>query len=91
MEEANVIISLSDKDGYAILSVEDNGRGIKKEYQEFIFDKFYRVPKGDLARTRGTGLGLAFVKQLTEEQKGLVSVESELGKGSTFTIYYPLD
>jgi two-component system, OmpR family, phosphate regulon sensor histidine kinase PhoR len=87
----SIFITAGTKDGFAYLSVKDSGVGISKKDQKYIFDKFYRVPKGDLARTRGTGLGLAFVRQLTEEQKGKVSVESELSKGSTFTIYYPLD
>jgi two-component system phosphate regulon sensor histidine kinase PhoR len=78
-------------DSYAYISVKDAGVGISKRDQKYIFDKFYRVPKGNLARTRGTGLGLAFVKQLVEEQKGKVSVQSVLGEGSTFTLYYPLD
>jgi two-component system, OmpR family, phosphate regulon sensor histidine kinase PhoR len=91
-EEARVIsITAGSRDEFAYLSVKDSGVGISKKDQKYIFDKFYRVPKGDLARTRGTGLGLAFVRQLTEKQKGKVSVESESGKGSTFTIYYPLD
>lgn len=86
-----IAISGGKSDSYAFISVKDYGVGISTKDQKYIFDKFYRVPKGNLARTSGTGLGLAFVKQLTVEQKGKVSVESEVGKGSTFTIYYPLD
>lgn len=86
-----VEISLGKLEGFAFVAVKDFGAGISKKDQRYIFDKFYRVPKGNLARTQGTGLGLALVKQLTEEQKGKVSVQSELGKGSIFTLFYPLD
>lgn len=86
-----VEIKLGKVDEFAFVAVTDFGAGISKKDQRYIFDKFYRVPKGNLARTQGTGLGLALVKQLTEEQKGKVSVQSELGKGSTFTLFYPLD
>lgn len=84
-------IILGKQDGFGFVALKDFGVGISKKDQRYIFDKFYRVPKGNLARTRGTGLGLALVQQLTEEQKGKVSVQSESGKGSTFTLYYPLD
>jgi two-component system, OmpR family, phosphate regulon sensor histidine kinase PhoR len=73
------------------LAVKDHGVGISKTDQKHIFDKFYRVSSGNLAKSLGTGLGLSLVKQLVEEQKGKISVSSELGKGSVFTIYLPLD
>ena len=72
------------------VSVKDHGIGISKMNQKHIFDKFYRVPSGDLAKTSGTGLGLSLVKQLMESQNGKISVESELEKGSRFIIYFKL-
>ncbi|HTH57922.1 MAG TPA: HAMP domain-containing sensor histidine kinase [Cyclobacteriaceae bacterium] len=72
------------------LAVKDYGIGISKEDQKYIFDKFYRVSAGNLAKTKGTGIGLSLVKQLVLHQKGEVYVSSELGKGSTFRIYFPL-
>ncbi|NOS55942.1 MAG: hypothetical protein HOP37_06760, partial [Cyclobacteriaceae bacterium] len=70
--------------------VKDFGLGIAKADQKHIFDKFYRVSSGNLAKSQGTGLGLSIVKQLIEQQNGKIIVSSELGKGSTFTLYFPL-
>ncbi len=78
------------QNGWGFVSVKDSGVGISSKDQKHIFDKFYRVPKGNLARTRGTGLGLSLVKQLMESQKGDIQVESSPGAGSTFTLYFPL-
>jgi len=72
------------------VAIEDHGIGIGKSDQKHIFDKFYRVSSGDLAKSPGTGLGLALVKQLVEKQQGKISVKSEQGRGTTFTIYFPL-
>ncbi len=72
------------------VSVRDYGEGISKHDQKHIFDKFYRVSSGNLAKSQGTGLGLSFVKQMIEQQNGNISVSSEPGKGSTFTVYLPL-
>lgn len=77
--------------GLGFLAIRDFGVGISAADKKHIFDKFYRVHKGNLARSRGTGLGLALVKQLMDEQKGKITVQSELGKGSTFTIFLPLE
>ncbi len=72
------------------LAMRDYGVGISQADQKHIFDKFYRVSSGNLAKSRGTGLGLSLVKQLLTQQKGRIHVESDLGKGSTFTIFLPL-
>ncbi len=74
----------------AILSVADNGPGIPKEDQPHIFDRFYRVDKARSRDTGGTGLGLSIVNQLVLMHGGTVSVQSEEGHGSTFTVELPI-
>ena len=83
-----IIRSTSEKKGINI-EFEDNGLGIKKDDIRFIFDKFYRVPTGNLHNVKGFGLGLFYVKMIIEEHGGTIKVKSELGKGTTFYIWLP--
>jgi len=74
---------------FVVIVVRDHGIGISKEQQKHIFDKFYRVPTGDLHAVKGFGLGLAYVRQIAEAHGGTVGVKSQLGAGSEFTVALP--
>ena len=78
------------QDGKAVISVADQGIGIPQEDQSRVFERFYRVEKGRARKNGGTGLGLAIVKHITQLYGGSVSLESEVGKGSTFTVTLPV-
>ena len=69
-----------------MLSVSDNGPGIPKEHQANIFDKFYRIPKGNVHDVKGFGLGLYYIKSVCKQHHWNIQLDSELDKGSTFTI-----
>ncbi len=78
----------NDKQGIWI-EIEDNGIGIKKENLSLIFDKFYRVPTGNLHNVKGYGLGLYYVKLIVDAHGGKVNVKSAPGKGTTFSLFFP--
>lgn len=86
-------ISLSTENTEAGINIyiKDNGIGISKENQRKIFDKFYRVPTGNVHNVKGFGLGLSYVQAVVQKHGGEISVQSELGKGSTFKVYLPFD
>ncbi|MES2629488.1 MAG: HAMP domain-containing sensor histidine kinase, partial [Bacteroidota bacterium] len=72
------------------LVVSDKGQGIPREHQKKIFEKFYRVPTGDIYQTKGYGLGLFYVSQIAEKHNGTVSLHSEPGQGTTFIVRLPV-
>jgi two-component system phosphate regulon sensor histidine kinase PhoR len=71
------------------LKIADNGIGIAKEYRQKIFEKFFRVPTGDKHNTKGYGLGLSYVSEIVHRHMGIITVDSELEKGTTFTVMLP--
>ncbi|TVZ25826.1 phospho-acceptor domain-containing protein [Gillisia sp. Hel_I_86] len=79
-----------DKNQFTI-AIQDQGIGISKMAQKHLFDKFYRVPQGDVYVQKGLGLGLYYTQQIVKAHHGEISVESEPGKGSAFLIKIPLD
>ncbi len=89
-EKSEITVSLTQKENSIIIAVKDQGCGIPKEHHERVFERFYRVDKGRDRKIGGTGLGLAIVKHIAQVHKGKVSLESEVGKGSTFYVEIPL-
>ena len=82
-------LSAEQNEESVVLTISDNGHGIAREHQEHLFEKFYRVPQGDVQSVRGYGLGLYYARQVAERHHGTLTVESRVGVGSTFTLKLP--
>ncbi|WP_277585500.1 two-component system histidine kinase PnpS [Psychrobacillus antarcticus] len=89
-EEKTVIISIGQNKKYGIFRIQDEGIGIAKEELNRVFERFYRVDRARSRNSGGTGLGLAIVKHLVEAHRGIIEIESEVGKGTVFTVSIPL-
>ena len=90
LDSKYVIIETGLKGHNAFVSVSDQGMGIPKNQRDKLFEKFYRVPNGDVHDTKGSGLGLTLVKHIMDAHEGEVEVHSNLDKGSTFKLFFPL-
>ncbi len=90
IQDAFVQLSLKQSDGFIELTVTDNGIGIAQEDLDHIFKKFYKVDKSRTRNGESFGLGLAMVKWIVEAHDGMVTVESQVGEGSKFTVILPI-
>lgn len=88
-EVPELLIQTFNKDQKLILTVSDNGIGIDEQYREKVFDKFFRVPTGDVHDVKGFGLGLTYVKSIVELHGGSIELQSEKNKGTVFIIRLP--
>jgi two-component system, OmpR family, phosphate regulon sensor histidine kinase PhoR len=78
-----------NKDQNIIMVISDKGIGIEKEYQDKVFDKYFRVPTGDVHNVKGFGLGLAYIKKIIDMHGGSIGLQSEKGTGTTVTVTLP--
>lgn len=84
-----LLIRTYNKDAYMVLEIADKGIGIDEEYQKKIFEKFFRVPTGDVHDVKGFGLGLTYIKKIIELHGGFISLDSRKSEGTTVTINIP--
>jgi len=89
-EDGSVFIEAEQKDNYAVLTITDTGIGIPKEEIRRLGERFYRVDRSRSRDLGGTGLGLSIVKHLMIAQGGKIEIESQLGRGTKVSLFFPL-
>jgi two-component system phosphate regulon sensor histidine kinase PhoR len=89
-DNLHIDVSTDVVNGMLAIKVKDNGIGMNRETASRVFEKFYRAHTGNIHNVKGFGLGLSYVKATVEAHQGKVSVDSTLGKGSSFTVLLPL-
>jgi two-component system, OmpR family, phosphate regulon sensor histidine kinase PhoR len=87
----DISVRTENQDQNLKIEFKDQGIGIDKEYQKKVFEKFFRIPKGNLHDVKGFGLGLAYIKKIIELHGGTIELQSEQGKGTKFIILLPHD
>ncbi len=88
-EKPELLVKTFNKEQYLIVQFSDKGIGIQKKYLKKVFEKYFRIPKGNMHDVKGFGLGLAYVKKIIELHEGTIDLYSEEGKGTIFTIILP--
>ena len=89
--QGSIMIKVEFIRGTLNISVKDSGKGIPATHQSKIFDRFYQIDNSSIRKNEGSGIGLALVKELVELMQGTITLESEIGKGTTFLVRLPIE